>query len=288
MSYTTRIVKGSHVKNTLSGLVCAVLVFFLMIGCAPEAVKSGYEKVMEKGEIVVGVKGDTPPFGFRDNDGNLTGFDVELAARIAQRIGVKPTFTPVTSAEKISALETGKVDMVAACMTITRERERLIDFSMPYFETYQSLLVRADSDITDYVALAGKRVGATKGSTGMAMMKIVQPDAVIVPFDGYTLALEALKSGRIDALATDHIILVGLVAGREKEFRIVSRFGWDPYGLGVKENNSALRDRINEALQAMWDEGEFQEVYDKWLGANSKYPTGTAFTITTYPKGNLK
>jgi polar amino acid transport system substrate-binding protein len=173
-------------------------------------------------------------------------------------------------------------------MTITRERERSIDFSMPYFETYQSLMVRADSKINDYMALAGKKVGATRGSTGMAMMKIVQPDAVIVPFDGYAPAMKALKNGKIDALATDNIILVGLVAGKEKEFKIVSRFGWDPYGLGFKENNSTLRGRVNEALQAMWDEGEFQEVYDKWLGEDSRYPTDQPFTMTTFPKGNLK
>ena len=107
---------------------------------------------------------------------------------------------------------------------------------------------------------------------------------VMKGYRGLTL-LVGLNWDRIFFLGT---ILVGLLAGREKEFKIVSRFGWDPYGLGIKENNSALRGRVNEALQTMWDEGEFQEVYDKWLGENSKYPTENIFTITTYPKGNLK
>ena len=274
-------------EKRLSLVLVAVFCVTLFAGCGPD-VRSAMDRIQANKEIIVGVKGDTPPFGYHDRNKQLRGFDVELAGAIAMKLGVKPKFVPLTTAERIPALQNRRVDLVAACMTITRERERLIDFTMPYFETSQGLLVRADSPINDYLDLEKKKVGATKGSTGMAMMKIVQPDAVIVPFDGYKAAMTALKAGTIDALATDHIILVGLLKGKTDQFKIAGSFGWEPYGLGIRENDSALRGKVNEVLQEMWDEGLFQEIYDSWFGEKGQYPTGSAFTMTTFPKGNLK
>jgi ABC-type amino acid transport substrate-binding protein len=148
--------------------------------------------------------------------------------------------------------------------------------------------VRKGSKINDYVGLAGKKVGVAKGSTGMAMLKIVAPDAKAVPFDSYNEGIAALSDGSIDAVATDHIILVGLLAGKADKFKIVGRFGWEPYGLAVRQDDSKLRGRINEALQELWDAGEYQELYERWFGKHSRFATGVMFKITTLPQGNMK
>lgn len=266
---------------------CAAVFGLLVLGCA-QSPKSALDTVSERGEIVVGVKGDAPPFGFKDKYGDLWGFDVDLSRAIARRLGVKATFVPLVTAERIPSLLSGKVDMVAACMTITRARERVLDFSLPYFETYQALLVSVGSDITDYLDLPGKKVGAVKGSTGMATIKVVQPDASVVPYTSYDSAVKDLAAGKIEAIATDYIILAGLVHGKRDKLKIVGRFGWEPYGIAVRENDSKFLDRINEVLQDLWDEGAYQRIYGNWLGKRGRFPTESTFSITSYPRGNLK
>jgi polar amino acid transport system substrate-binding protein len=260
----------------------------LMVGCGQTSPRSTLDRVKSRGELVVGVKGDAPPFGFKDKYGDLWGFDVDLGKAIAKKLGVKAKFVPLVTAQRIPALKSGNVDMVAACMTITRSRARAVDFSMQYFETYQALLVRKDSKITDYLDLPGKKVGAVKGSTGMATIKIVAPDAVRVPFVSYDYALKALIDGKIEAVATDYIILAGLLHGKKDKLKIVGRFGWEPYGIAMRQNDSKFRSRVNEALQDLWDEGAYQRIYDNWLGKRGRYPTESSFTITTFPRGNLK
>lgn len=258
-----------------------------LCGCSG-APPSALDGIRQRGEIVVGVKADTPPFGFRDKEGDLWGFDVDLAGEIARRLGAKPRFVGLTTAERIPALLDGRVDILAACVTITRERARAVDFSLPYFETHQALLVRADSPVRDYLDLAGRKVGAVKDSTGLATLKIVQPDAAVTAFDSYDDALKALAGGAVEALATDQIILAGLVKDAGDRFRIVGRFGWEPYGIAMRQNDSKLRSRIDEVLQEMWDEGVYQRIYDNWLGEHGRFPTRATFTITSFPRGGLK
>lgn len=282
----TQLLRKDKVMKRLNMIALAACAAVLLLGCSQTTQRSTLDSVVKRGEIVVGVKGDTPPFGFKDKYGDLWGFDVDLGNAVAEKLGVKAKFVPLVTAEKIPALLSGKVDIVAACMTITRARERVVDFSIPYFETYQALLVSADSGITDYLDLAGKKVGAVKGSTGMATIKIVQPDAPIVPFSSYDDALKALTGGGVKAIATDYIILAGLVHGKKDKFKIVGRFGWEPYGIAIRENDSKLRGRINEALQELWDEGAYQRIYDNWLGKRGRFPTESSFVITSFPRGN--
>jgi polar amino acid transport system substrate-binding protein len=263
--------------------VCAAV----LSGCA-RSTGSNLDRIVERGEIVVGVKADTPPFGFRDKDGELWGFDVDLTNAIAGRLGVKPRFVPLTTAERIPALLSGKVDILAACMTITRERAREVDFSMQYFDTHQALLVSLGSPIKDYVDLAGKRAGVVKGSTAMSLVKVVQPDVAVVAFDKYDDALKALTGGEVEAIATDYIILAGLLQGRGDKLKIVGQFGWEPYGIAMRQNDSKLRGRINEALQDMWDEGAFQRIHDNWFGEHGRFPTKVPFSMTTFPRGGLE
>ena len=90
------------------------------------------------------------------------------------------------------------------------------------------------------------------------------------------------------AVATDYVILAGLVKGQGDKLKIVGRFGWEPYGIAMRPNDSKLRSRIDEALQDMWDEGAFQRICDNWLGEHGRFPTKGTFSITTFPRGGLE
>ena len=256
---------------------------------APSTPSSTLELIRDRGQIIVGVKEDSPPFGFR-KENELYGFDIDLSLKIAEKLGLGPKdvkFVPVTAANRTLKLMAREVDLIAASMTITRAREKVVDFSIPYFATDQGFLVTAGSAIRGYEDLADKRVGAARGSTSLDNTKRVQPDVIMQEFDTYDQALEALGLGRIDAMTTDYLILVGLVSDpvHRGRYEIVGRFGHEPYGLAMRPDDSKFRDRINEILQELWDEGAIQSITENWFGRRGRYPADIDFTMTTFPVG---
>jgi polar amino acid transport system substrate-binding protein len=252
-------------------------------GCTPNPA-STLDRILARGELVVGVKEDSPPFGFHQG-GELWGFDVDLARKIADKLGVKLRLVPVTTANRVKKLMAEEVDVLAASMTHTRTRDRDTDFSMDYFATEQAFLVKADSPVRGYVDLAGKKVGAARGSTAIGNLKVVQPDAMAVAYEDYDKAFKALESGEVDAMTTDYIILVGLMRDQGGKYKVVGQFGHEPYGIAMRQNDSKLRGRIDDILQEMWDEGSLQRIYDNWFGEHGRFPAKITFTMTTYPKG---
>ncbi|MCX7805308.1 MAG: transporter substrate-binding domain-containing protein [Planctomycetota bacterium] len=249
------------------------------------ATASALDAVLARGKLIAGVRRDSPPFGFQDADGNLWGFDVDLARAVAGRLKVGLELVPVTASTRLEKLKSGAVDMLAASCTITRAREEEVDFSVPYFADKQAFLVKADSPVAGYLDLAGKTVGAVEGSTAMENVRIVQPDAKVAGFRDYGEAFAALKDGRVDAVASDSIILLGLISGDKAGYRIVGRFGYEPYGIAVRQDDSRWRDRINGILMDMWEEGALQRLYESWFGERGKFPAEIDFSMTTYPKG---
>ena len=273
--------------------VCWLLLFALAsgLGAGCGAPVSTYDRVLARGELVVGVKDDSPPFGVRDaKDGSYWGFDVDLAAKIAEKLGVPVRYVPVRSATRIGLLNDGTVDLLAAAMTITRERERLVDFSLPYFATEQAFLVPQAAAIAGYADLARKKVAAVSGTTSLDNLKEVQPDAELVAFDDYPRALAALKAGQVDALTTDFVLLSGINTEEQSrsgkdEFKIVGRFGSEPYGLALRENDSKFRDAVNTILQELWDRGTLQGLIENWFNERGRFPVKVQFNMITFPKG---
>lgn len=244
------------------------------------------QQVKAANVLRVGVKTDTPPFGFK-RGGEVAGFDVDLAYALAQELGIKDVqLVPVTSADRIQKLNAGEVDCIIASMTITRTRERDVDFSIPYFMDGQALLVKADGTIQSYQDLAGKKVGAVKGSTSGSNMKQVAPDCEVVQLGGFPALLKALDEGSVDAITSDSLILNALMrnSGKAASYRIAGdRFSTEPYGIAMRENQSVWRDAVNNALQELWENGRWQMIFDTWFGPRSKYATEITFSITPYP-----
>lgn len=276
----------------LRSLIAIITVTFL-VACgssAPPRAMPGvdlHDRVMSAKAVRVGVKADTPPFGYREGD-LWFGFDVDLAVQLFQEMGINDVvFVPVTTANRIAVLRAGDVDCLIASMTITRTRERLVDFTIPYFQDGQGLLVKNDSPIQSYVDLAGKRVGVVRESTSAANMVQVAPDARLVSYPDYPALIAGLKDNQVDAITSDSIILLGLArnAGMASQTRLAGPvFSTEPYGIAVPENQSRFRDALNESLQRLWETGRWQQTYDTWFGPRSAYKVDTGFAITPFPK----
>jgi polar amino acid transport system substrate-binding protein len=245
-----------------------------------------YARVMKEKRVRVGVKADTPPFGLRIGD-TFTGFDVDLAMAVAKQLGIEQVeFVPVTSANRIVKLLNGDVDMLMASMTITRYRELKLDFTIPYFQDGEGLLVKAGSPIQSYLDLGGKTVGCVKGSTSSYYMKQVSPDCTTKIYPDFAAMMAGFEADETEAVTSDTLILIGLMnaAADPGVYRIAGdRFTTEPYGIGVPENQSKWRDALNDALQDLWENGRWQVICDSWFGPGARYETKINFAITPYP-----
>lgn len=242
---------------------------------AAECPKSAAEVTKETGVLKAGVTSEVPYFGFIDEKGNHVGFECDLVAEIAKRLNVKLNMSQVTSATRIPTLQQGRVDLIASTMTHYRSRDAVVDFSIDYFYSPQTLLVKANSGIRKVADLAGKRVGAVIGAGSVKYFKEAQPKATIQTFEGQGESFLALEQGLVDALATDAVILAGLRAGAKNpsDFVLLGKegtYGGGPYGLGVRENDSKWRDSINFALQDLWIDGTWDKLFAKWVGPTTK------------------
>lgn len=243
---------------------------------ASAAEKSTLEKVKEAGVLKAGVTKSVPNFGFIDERGNHAGFDYDIVAEIARRLGVKLEVTPVTSATRIPMLEQGRIDLVASTMTHYRSRDEVVDFSIPYFYSPQTILVKKDSGIKSVADMAGKRAAASIGSGSIKLFKEVQPDVTMQTFEGFGETFLALQQGTIDAIVTDAVILAGLRGNAPNPddyvvlFNKEAVYGGGAYGLGMRENDSDWRDQINFLLQDMWLDGTWDKIFSKWLGKDTK------------------
>ncbi len=251
-----------------------LLACLLALAAASVAQAGKLDDIKSRGVLVAGVKDSQPPFGFVDEKTNqIVGFEIDIMAALAQRLGVKLDLKPVTSSTRIPMLTQGAVDIVAATMTHKKEREDQIDFSITYFMTGQKLLVKKGGGVKSVADLAGKKVGSVKGSTSEQNVKKAQPDCTVISFETYPEAFLALKQGKVQAMTTDESILVGIKNSDDAPdaWEIVGDYiSPEPYGLGMVENDSKFRDAVNMALMDMWEKGDYQKIYETWFGPGKR------------------
>jgi len=224
--------------------------------------------IQEKGEIVIGVKYDVPPFGFNNpKSGKVEGFDVDLGQAVADKLGVKPKFIEAISDNRIPFLQDGTADLILSTMTINEERVGQIEFSDPYYIAKGRILVKKDnSDITGVDSLAGENVCTALGSTYEATLKEQAPDAKLKLVDSYSECLESLQNGSVDAISTDDVILTGMIIQDDSLKLVGDELTQEPYGAGIKKGNTELVEFVNGVFSEYKEDGRYAETYEKWVG----------------------
>lgn len=251
-----------------------VFVLSLLLAVSP-ALGGALDTIKQRGVLIVGVKGDFPPFGFVDERGQLAGFDIDLAREIARILLGSPDkvqLVTVTSANRIPMLQTAQIDVVIATMTITSARKQVIEFSVPYFCSGHLILVRRDNTtITRFSDLNGKRVATVQGSTGDRVVATLAPQAQRITFGQNSEALLALRDGRAEAFVQDDVLLLAF-AKQDPSLKVV---GWPPqmpgpYGIGVRKGETDLLGAINVALARIRSQGIYGKLTAKWFGEFAK------------------
>ena len=227
----------------------------------------------EAGTIRVGTKVDQPGFGLENLEGEVEGFDVEIAKIIAGALGIAPEdieWQETPSAVREEVLEGDEVDMVVATYTINDERKERITFAGPYYQAGQQIMVAADNDEIEgpefFTDNPDAKVCSVTGSTPSEKIReYLAGDDQLVLFEEYSQCAESLSTGQVDAVTTDNVILLGFVSESDGQFKLVGeQFTEEPYGIGIEKGDVAFCEFINETLAA--NEDAYIEAWESTAG----------------------
>lgn len=269
-------------------LLAVVLMLPAVLAFAGESV---LDEVISKKEIRAGIRKDNPPHSFIDNKGNWVGFDVDIADAVAQEMGVKLNRVPVDELTRISYLKSGKIDIAVASMSHTYKREDQVDFSQTYFTSAQTFIVK-DGSVKSLKELANKKIGVSRGSHAIGNWKswldrngFTSSDAIIVEFGSKQAGVEAVKSGMVAGYAEDYEVLASFAKVNKSLVVLNAAIGLKQDGIGVRENDSKIRDAINYTLQSIKKKGVYEKIYDKWFGEKSDTPVPLMTNLEVWPNG---
>lgn len=247
-------------KKLLTFLSLGLASIMLLAGCGTREVSSNQTQDV----VVVGTNAEFEPFEFRE-DGNIIGFDIEIAQEIARKLGKTLKIEDMAFDTLVMALGSDKVDFVIAGMTATEERATQVDFSDSYFTSKQGIIVRADdTSIQNGEDLIGKRVGVQLGTTGDLFASDLE-DIEVVQFQAGTQAVADLKNGKIDAVVIDMEPAKRMTIGRDELKLLDTPFIEEEYAIAVQKGNNELLTVINNTLTDMKNDGTYNAIYTKYF-----------------------
>ncbi|MFD5628051.1 MULTISPECIES: basic amino acid ABC transporter substrate-binding protein [unclassified Streptomyces] len=225
-------------------------------------------KLVKGGQLTTCTHLPYPPFQ-SEIDGKVQGFDVSLIDLVAKDLGVKQEFidTPFENFKTGAFLNSGECDLAAAGMTITEERKKNVDFSDPYFEATQAVLVDKKSGITSFADLKGKKVGTQAQTTGEDYAKGQGIDPV--SFESSDAVLNGLRTGQVQAVVIDYPVVQGWLKDKANAdaFEVADNINTgEEYGFTVKKGNTELLAAVNKAITAAKADGTYKTLYEKWIG----------------------
>ena len=235
-----------------------------------KAAEAEGETKAEGGTVIVGFDQDFPPMGFMGDDGEYTGFDLELAQEAAKRLGLEYKPQPIAWDAKDMELESGNIDCIWNGFTMTG-REDGYTWSEPYMENSQVFVVAGDSGIKSQADLAGKVVECQVDSSAEAALKEV-PDltatfAQLLTTADYNTAFMDLEQGAVDAIAMDVVVAGYQISQRNADFVILEdSLAAEEYAIGFKKGNTELKDKVQGALEEMAADGTLKTISEKWFG----------------------
>lgn len=258
----------------LALLMAALLTFTaIFTGCSSNKESGDLDAIKEKGYITVGVDDAFAPMGFRDDKGELVGFDIDLAKEAGKRMGVEVKFQVIDWSMKEQELNNGNIDLIWNGYSITDERKQKVNFTKPYMKGGQRIVVLADSPIKTKADIAGKTVSLQKESTAYtyvtadteftSKLKGGEP----VQFDTSMDAFLDLEAKRSDAIVVGDVLARYLIKQRGAEkYRILDEgFGEDETGIGVRKGDTKLLEELDKVMDEMKNDGTYDKIYKKWM-----------------------
>lgn len=233
---------------------------------APKASFRSIADIKQSGKLIIGVFSDKAPFGYIDKDGNYQGYDVYFAERLAKDMGVKAEYISLEPANRVEYAKTGKVDIVLANFTVTKERAEQVDFALPYMKVALGVVSPAKANITSIDQLKDKPLIVAKGTTAETYFDKHHPEIKLLKFDQYTETFNALLDGRGAAFSTDNTeVLAWAMKNPDFKVGITSLGDLDTIAPAVQKGNKELLAYINDEIKKLGEENFFHKNYEATL-----------------------
>ena len=293
-------------------MIRSLLLGLLLLGVAAHAqeteplLSGTMQTIHDRGTILIGVRDSSIPFAFQNKAGQPVGFSVDLCHEIASDIadylhaellepgapawqkGIRITYVPVASAERLPKVTSGAIDLECGSTTATSDRSKTVAFSPVFFLAGTRLLVAADSGIGSYRDLGGKTVVVSAGTTNEEAMKRLAarttPPFTVEEAPNFALASERLAAGKVAAFASDDILLSGLIASRPDaaRFRIVGDYlSYEPYAIMFRRDDPQISEMVQRSFERLAAEGRLRALYNRWL--TQRLPTGETLNLPISP-----
>lgn len=261
-------------KKILSAILAAVMLCTAFSGCNNANTDNGADeslkKVKDKGEFVLGLDASFPPMGFKDENDEIVGFDIDIAKVVAERMGVTLRPQPIEWNSNVMELNSGNIDCVWNGMSINETRKEQMNLTEPYLRNKMVLVVLSDSDYTCQADLAGKIIAVQNGSTAQDLLEESEFRGTVkevVGYDDNVTAFMDLEGKGVDAVFLDSIVADYFITSQEKPFTVLPDGLYEEeYAIGFRKADQALRDEVQRILSEMKADGTLGEISAKWFG----------------------
>lgn len=222
---------------------------------------------VEAGKLTMATNAAFPPYEMTTDAGEFEGIDIETARAIADKLGLELQIDDMDFDAALLAVQQGKADMVMAGVTVTDERQNVMDFTDSYATGIQSIIVKEDSDIASVDDLAGKKIGTQRGTTGYLYCSDDFGDENVVAYDNGLTAVQMLNNGQVDCVVIDNAPAKEFIAANPGLKLLDTAYVEESYAIGVGKGNTELKDAINTALEELKADGTLQAIVDKYITA---------------------
>ena len=261
-----------HIRNAARRTLLAGATLALgsaLLGLPVAASARTLDEILASKKLVIGVNPTLPPLGIFNDKNEIDGFDVDVAKKLGEMLGVKTEIVQVGSPDRIPFVSSGKIDAVLGAMTITAERQKVIDFTVPLHTEVLGVLTTKAKPYKDYMELndPAVRLVEVRGATPVKLVQEKLPKAQLLLLDNYPDAVRAIAQGRADAMIDVMDFMTEHTAKHKIDWRIVDA-PIDVYfcAIGVQKGNDALRERLNAAIKELHRNGYVDERWKKWFG----------------------
>ena len=232
-----------------------------------EAASAAELTTVTPGKLTMSTNAAFPPYESTDDNGNFVGIDVDVAAAIAEKLGLELQVDDMDFDAALLAAQNGKSDMVMAGVTVTEDRQLVMDFSDSYATGIQSIIVKEDSDIASPDDLADKMIGTQRGTTGYIYCSDDFGDEHVTPYDNGLTAVQALVNGQVDAVVIDNAPAKEFVEANPGLKILDTAYAEEDYAIGFAKGNTAMQNAVNAALEELKNDGTLQAIVDKYIKA---------------------
>ena len=267
----------SSVLIKILSLFVALLLILMITGCGStnQSIEntddSSLQKVIDAGEFVLGLDTEFPPMGFIDEKGDITGFDIDVAQEVCDRLGVDLVKKGINWDKKEDVLNSGEIDCIWNGLSVTETRSQTMNMSDPYMKNQLIIVVPSYSDIKSINGLKGNRVGVQKGSTAYEITESNTSfsEVSVKEFDTVMIMLQDLENRDLDAVLIDSVAAYYYIFSRDEKYYILSDcLEEEEYAIGFRKDDQKLRDKVQEIISGMKADGTLGDISEKWFGSD--------------------